>query len=463
MTQPPIRFLVTDRSHRRVLVATSGADRSLPGCPVPAGELPDPMETSACCRLATRHLDLDLLPLFAVGLDPIANHPVLAAFEWRQDDRPCPAGLAWVDERAALRDASLDPQAREWLVAWFAEQAAASKPGHPFPWIGAGWFDQAVCWISRTLGELGMPATGPVEHVKSFYTGATLRVPTSAGWSYFKAASPVYMRDAAITRELSCWQPARIPAPLAIDLQRGWLFTAEVVGPTLREVPQAQVWCEVLSLYAQLQQDAAAIGAPGPGAGLYDWSILTVAAALPAVLDESAFLLEGFPEPLGRDEIGLWRGLLPRLLDLCAAVEAGGIPSSLEHCDLHSGNIRLAAKGPVFLDWAWSCRTHPFLGAIRLVGDAEAQQIACDSAQLYDAYLEAWSAHGPRQRLRDLLGTVGKWATLLHVVMDAEWLRSYRHCLRRHDLPEGLFVLYTLRRRQYYFNKVLRRLARAVL
>ena len=308
-----------------------------------------------------------------------------------------------------------------------------------------------------------MAATGPVEHVKSFYTGATLRGRTSAGWVYFKAASPVYMRDAAITQELSCWQPARIPAPVAIDLQRGWMLTAEVVGPTLREVQQPQVWCGVLSLYAQLQQDAAAIHAPCPAASLYDWSIPTVAEALPAVLDESAFLLEGFPEPPGRDEIDLWRGLLPRLLDLCATVEVDGIPASLEHCDLHSGNIRLTAKGPVFLDWAWSCRTHPFLGAIRLVRDAEALQIPCDSTLLYDAYLEAWSAHGPRQRLHDLLGTVGKWATLLHVVMDAEWLRSYRHCLRRHDLPGGLFVLYALRRRQYYFNKVLRRLARAVL
>lgn len=183
-----------------------------------------------------------------------------------------------------------------------------------------------------------------------------------------------------------------------------------------------------------------------------------MAARLPDVIEELDDLLAGFPGWGGQDEIDRLRGLLPQLLDSCAAVRAAGVPAMLEHCDLHGDNVRLATRGPVFLDWAWSCRTHPFVGALRLIRDAELAGLASHTDLLRSAYLDSWSAYGSPRHLEQTYERVRRWATVLHVVMDAEWLRCYRQCLRRYDLPEGLFLRYTWRRRQYYLHKVVRRL-----
>lgn len=453
-----IPLVVTDRDHRRVLV-TSGPRAVLPTCaPPPSGAL-DPMETAALQDLAARRLDLDLRSLFAVALDAAADRPVVAALEWLDSDGPCPAGMRWIEQPDLHRDDTIDSSTRDLLEAWFAEQRAAAQPDHPAPWIAPGWFARVAAWIDAALARLETLRTGPIEHVRSFYCGATLRARTSAGRVYFKAASPVYTRDAAVARDLAAWQPTRIPTPLATDLQRGWMLTAEVVGPTLRQTLDARTWCDVLAVYAQLQRES--LHMPRI-AGLYDWSVETVAARLPDVIEELDDLLAGFPGWGSRDEIDRLRRLLPQLLDSCAAVRAAGVPAMLEHCDLHGDNVRLAAQGPVFLDWAWSCRTHPFVGALRLIRDAELADLASHIDLLRSAYLDSWSAYGSRRHLEQTYERARRWATVLHVVMDAEWLRCYRQCLRRYDLPEGLFLRYTWRRRQYYLHKVVRRLCGVV-
>ncbi|WP_308285964.1 phosphotransferase [Streptomyces ardesiacus] len=80
-------------------------------------------------------------------------------------------------------------------------------------------------------------------------------------------------------------------------------------------------------------------------------------AALPGVLDR----FDDTP-PAHRERAALRElGLRPRLTDWCAELDALGVPDSLDHADLHNGQVFHPAPGRfTFVDWGDAVVAHPF-------------------------------------------------------------------------------------------------------
>ena len=183
-----------------------------------------------------------------------------------------------------------------------------------------------------------------------------MRTPTDRGDVWFKANLPEAGFEAALVQVLARRRPDVVPELLAADLDRGWLLMADG-GLRLRELVELERdlgrWLEILSRYAELQLDlgpgrrrARRARRAGPQAGR---AARAVRHARPG------------DHGLSPDEGRRVRGLVPRVRELCEELAAVGIPETIEHDDLHDGQVFVQDGRYLFFDWGDACVAHPFL------------------------------------------------------------------------------------------------------
>jgi len=199
-----------------------------------------------------------------------------------------------------------------------------------------------------------------------------------------------------------------VPKVLAVHPDRPWMLVAEG-GKKLREAYSGddllRAWREVLPRYAQLQRAAAshvpeilAFGTPDHRAG-------PLMAAFTGVISDEPALSAERPDRLTADERHALLAMRPKLLDALHALAALGIEDTLQHDDLHHGNVLVRDGRLAIFDWGDACVSHPFLTlAVTLRFAAQATTHAVDDreiAALRDAYLEPWSDRSSAAELRN--------------------------------------------------------------
>jgi hypothetical protein len=258
-------------------------------------------------------------------------------------------------------------------------------------WTDAEWLAGVHAWIGAHVDPIG-----PIEqpHVRPWST--VLRVPTTFGDAWFKANAPQLAHEARVVQLLSARRPDLVPPPLAVDAERGWLLLPDA-GARLREVVAAERdlsrWLDILTLYAQLQLDATPDTEQLLAAGTPDLRLAT----LPERYEEAVADVEELPE--AREAVG-------RVRDLCARLAAHGIPETIQHDDLHDGQVFVQDGAYRLLDWGDACVSHPFLSlSVTLEGflawgldDVEG---SVDLGPFRDAYLGPFAAYGAPSELAD--------------------------------------------------------------
>jgi hypothetical protein len=256
-------------------------------------------------------------------------------------------------------------------------------------------------WVAAQLGRLGRKVRGPIDqpHLRPWSTA--LSVPTDEGLVWFKAGGPGNAYEAALLDRLGRWASPHILAPLAVDVDRGWLLLPDG-GTRLRETldggPGLEPWARILAEWADLQRELAPRAAELLAAGVPDRRPTAMPGRLAALLDDPVTQLE--PADLLR-----LRALLPAYGRWCAELDALGIAPSLQHDDLHDGNVFVGPAGDRFFDWGDSSVAHPFGTllvtfrsiASRGLGGASAERRAL--TRLRDAYVEPWTDRYTRAEL----------------------------------------------------------------
>ena len=249
------------------------------------------------------------------------------------------------------------------------------------PWARRGWFTEASTWIERTLAERGRRTIGPVEQRSNWCISSILRAPTQSGDVYFKAtaASPLFVDEGTVTRELADLHPASIPRVIAVDSARRWMLT-EDFGPLVGWGASLETRLHVLGDYARLQVETTSRIDELLALGLFDRRPRWLAAQLETLLDE--------PDSLGLDtpELETLAARMPQYVDACDRLAAGPVPSALVHGDLHLANVAGTSAPYVYFDWTDAAVAHPFLDplAIHFEKNPELRR------RLRDAYLAGW-------------------------------------------------------------------------
>jgi phosphotransferase family enzyme len=254
-------------------------------------------------------------------------------------------------------------------------------------------------------GEIEQP------HVRPWST--VLRVPTRDGDVWFKAALPGLDHDAAVTAILARLRPDVVLAPLALDLDRGWMLLPDG-GERLREVLARERhpgrWLEIMPRYAELQIAAAPHADELLACRLPDYR-----------LERLPELAESISSRLDLDAPAA-----ARIEELRVELAGLGIPETVQHDDLHDGNVFVRrGGGHAVFDWGDGCLSHPFCSlVIGLRGIAYRFELGkndLDVERIRDAYLEPWTEWGERKTLLravELSAIVGRLSRAL------SWVRA---------------------------------------
>jgi hypothetical protein len=258
------------------------------------------------------------------------------------------------------------------------------------PWLEPDWVAGAHAWIDDRLTELGSTRTGAVEqpHVERWST--VMRVPTERGPVWFKANHETLRQEAALVARLAARAPDRVPPLLAADLERGWMLMADA-GERLRTViPEERSldrWLDALEATARIGlafeddvEDLLALGVP-------DRRLPTLVDGYEALMDE----IDAEPR---------FRAALPRVAELVEELAAYGIRETIQHDDLHDGQVFVLDDRQLILDWGDACVSHPlFTLSVTLEGviawGLDDVENSVDVAPFRDAYLAPYAERYP--------------------------------------------------------------------
>jgi hypothetical protein len=199
-----------------------------------------------------------------------------------------------------------------------------------------------------------------------------LRVPSSRGVVWFKASREAFSHEARVLAELAPLAPELLPEVIASNAE-GWLLL-EDAGDRAREHPVD--WPEMLRAYARLQIDAAPLAERLLEVGAPDNRPQRVAERVES-------LMPWLPVELGH----ALRADTPWIEERMAQLSASRLPATIDHGDLHDGNVFSREGRPRLLDWGDSAVAHPFFS----LSTAQPDQVS--------PYLEVWAELAPRREL----------------------------------------------------------------
>lgn len=265
-------------------------------------------------------------------------------------------------------------------------------------WTDPAWLADAHAWIDEQTAALGLARAGEVEqpHVETWST--VLRVPTSRGPVWFKANHGPLEHEARLVTLLAERVPDLVEPLLAADLDRGWMLMGDA-GQRLRELVVAEQslerWHQALDHAARisiaLEADVEAMLAMG----VPDLRLATLPDSY------AAFVRESGAEQRFRDAGSQVAALAERLA-------AYGIAESVQHDDLHDGQVFVRDGQHRVLDWGDACVSHPFFVlSVSLEGQLawglDDVEGSLDTAPFRDTFLAPYAAAYPHLSHADLV------------------------------------------------------------
>ena len=285
------------------------------------------------------------------------------------------------------------------------------------PLAAPGWREEAEAWIHVAVERHGLRTTGPIVEPHAFPWSTVLRVPTTAGDLWFKA--PNLSREAALTSALMRYAPYWVLPLLAVDVERGWMLMPDG-GTRLRELVRGdrtfRHWLPVLPAYAELQITLTAHVDELLAVGVPDRRLITLPAQFARLLEDQEILRIDRQPGLSTAQYRRLHDLAPRIEALCAELASYGVPETLNHGDLHDGNIFVMDSRPRFFDWGDATVSHPFYSLRTVLVSAEIslelEENAPELGPLRDAYLEPWTRYEPRKDLLEALDLASRLASI---------------------------------------------------
>jgi Phosphotransferase enzyme family len=254
-----------------------------------------------------------------------------------------------------------------------------------------------IAWGEQHLRDTGVAGSFVTTMVKRRAWSTVWTLESASGRFYLKEAAPGFDVEAPLLEILCSWRPASIVEIVATDATHGWMLTRNA-GRMLHDVmfddPEAgrAHFRAILMAYARLQVDCLRRDAPPFADVLEDRRPAAIARLFAAVVSDDALLRAGGATSDDLIQRGRW---LRRVDQLCGDLAALDLPLTLEHGDLHTSNIMIAADGRARIaDWGDACWATPFHGLALCLDDvAGRHKMARDDpwfAQLVEDYFDIW-------------------------------------------------------------------------
>jgi hypothetical protein len=329
-------------------------------------------------------------------------------------------------------------------------------PDTRLPWEEPDWLESAHAWIAEELDRLSIEQTGETEQVHVRWWSTVIRVPTSEGDLYFKAAAPPHLFEPALISTLADLKPGRLPEIAAADRATGRMLMRDG-GEQLREkietVDDLRHWEEILPRYAELQLATAPYADDLLALGVPDQRLPSLMIGFNKLLeDEDAILLDE-PNGITEEERERLLAYAPTISTAIDVLSAQGLPATIQHDDLHDGNVFLQDGRYVIFDWGDSSISHPFhtlvvvFRAIAYGFDPDVEPGGPEILRLRDAYLEPFAEYGSHTELVRAVDLAHLTGTLARTLAWHRFISARAPRFRGDDVeavPYGLRRLFNL-------------------
>jgi hypothetical protein len=285
-------------------------------------------------------------------------------------------------------------------------------------WASPAWRGAAVDWLDERLAAAGVERTGEVEqpHLRPWAT--VLKVPTTTGTVWFKAAAPDTAFEAALYEVLARVVPEHVLTPLGVDADRGWLLLPDggpPIGERLEGRERFEALVEAIVEYGRLQRALAPHVGELLAIGVADMR----PAAMPERFEQALAAAGALAGPGKLDHVAAMRDTVARW---CERLAGSPVPPSLDHNDLHPWNVLGGAR---FYDWGDSVVAHPFAAMLVPLGfvqrDGEAHL-----ARAREGYLAVFADLAPHDELVETLELACRVAKIARALIWERALRSAR-------------------------------------
>lgn len=295
---------------------------------------------------------------------------------------------------------------------------------HAIPWRDTSYREQFECWLDGHVPG----ATWRV--VKDTDLTYLVYGESGANRYYAKAVTAISGGEAELSVRLADRHPGLVPEVIAIDVARNWLLMRDIGGAALREHPEHSRYEAAMRQYAKLQREEADYVEMFLAYGIPDRRPVRLKEEIRTYLPE---LCTGLDQRKAESVLSLQ----DELLTMCDEL-ATGVPMSLEHGDLHGGNIfwREQADDLCILDWGDATVTHPFF-SVRVFWNAlydllpEDDEVAWYEQihKMRTVYLGEWEGVAPRDVLERHLLIAEELGCVYRALSWHVYVTNYRHNL----------------------------------
>lgn len=305
-------------------------------------------------------------------------------------------------------------------------------------WRRRAWRATADLWIDRSLGT--RTRTGRSEQIHVVPWSTVFRVPTDRGAVFFKAPWPLQRFEAGVSEALAKWAPSDVGVLIAVDKRRGLMLfddAGEKLRGILKKDRDIRHWHRALPQYAELQLRVAPHAKRLIALGAADRRAATLSRQYERLLEESARLRVGLNDGLKPAQHRKLQALVPQVREWCDAI-ASSVPDSIQHDDLHDGQVFVRDGRYRILDWGDACVSNPLYSLTIVLRSAaytlRVKESAPEIQRLVDIYLEPFTTIATRRHLRETYAIASRLACLCRALTWAEvlarlppvWLRRER-------------------------------------
>jgi len=345
-----------------------------------------------------------------------------------------PLNALWQPLEMILESTAMPGALQEGLRRWQNEQLSGIVPEQRAPWARTGWYTQVENWIVDQVSRLGHGTVQEIKPIKSWSISCVLKVITENSLLYFKVARdlPLFVNEGVMLARLADLYPGRVPLPLAVHPEHGWMLLDNFGDPPEGELPLDEQ-ARLMQDFAQLQIDSSEKIDLLLAAGCKDRRLdIMISQSEPLLHDE---IVLGPLNPEERDEIQV---LGPRLRERITELVSLRIPYTILHGDLHAGNIVAQGDSFLYFDWTDAAISHPFFDVFHIFRQENEEQ----KNTLQDAYLQPWEAQYPKSDVRRAWVLASALYGFYHAVSYQYIARGIEELVR----PELNFAYYFLRK-----------------
>ncbi len=256
-------------------------------------------------------------------------------------------------------------------------------------------------WATSELARRGKRVTGKAKIVHDRPWAKVARIPTDDGATFVKTMTSVLAHEIPMTALLARVAPPLVTALIAYDVERRFMLM-EDAGERLRALLERdhdiRHWRGILPRYAEVQLRTVRHAGELVAAGAPDMRGAALPEKFEAVLATDELLTIAGPRSSRPEHLRRLRALVPRVREWSDAL-AGTVPATIQHDDLHDGQIFFRDEELRFIDWGDANVSCPFYSLVvierSIAHTFKLEPGAAELLRLRAEYLEPFSAVAP--------------------------------------------------------------------